>query len=418
VPPDTSGADPRRASHGDRHGHGHSHGRSAGRGRRGQHAPLGTLDRVLTGIVVAAALATALGGALLWPGDLGIGPSLQPELVGARVLAVELVEDATAPGDLPSPLDGSGLILLDLEILEGPERGRVLSLDLPAEGYPEFRRGDVVELFPSQVPGEGSVYFVSDFRRTTTLRWLGLAFIGAVLLVGRWHGLRALIGLAASLWIVIGFMLPAILGGASPSAVALVGGTGVMLVTLYLAHGATRMTNAAAVGTLGALVITVGIAVLTIDATRITGFASEDAVYARFLLGELDLRGIVLAGLIVAALGVLDDVTVSQSSTVFTLHETDPTQTFAQLFGRGMRVGRDHIASVINTLFLAYAGASLALLLLFSTSGLAAGELVNSEQVATEIVKTVVGSLGLIAAVPLTTAIAAASAIGARRTRT
>jgi uncharacterized membrane protein len=423
VPPDASGVDPQGPDHGHGHGHGHAHahghahGLGHARGRQHGRGAFGPLDRLLTAIVLVAASATIVGAALLWPGDLGIDTSPQPDLVGARVLAVELVEDAAVPGDLSSPLDGSGLILLDVELLEGVDRGRVLSLELPAEGYPEFRRGDVVELFPSEVPGEGAVYFVADFRRTTTLAWLGLAFVGAVLLVGRWRGLRALVGLAASLWIVIGFMLPAILGGASPPIVALVGGTGVMLITLYLAHGLTRMTNAAAVGTLVALVITVAIAIVTIDATRITGFASEDAVYARFVLGGLDLRGIVLAGLIVAALGVLDDVTVSQSSTVFALHETDPDQTFAQLFGRGMRVGRDHIASVINTLFLAYAGASLALLLLFSTSGLAAGELVNSEQVATEIVKTVVGSLGLIAAVPLTTAIAAASAIASRRTR-
>jgi uncharacterized membrane protein len=391
----------------------HSHG---GEGH-GDLKALGPLDRVLTGFVLLAAIATAAGVLLLWPSDLGVGPSQQPDLVGARVLAAETIDPFGESGQSAptSPLDGSSLILLDLEIIDGPDAGRVLSLELPAEGYPEFRPGDVVELFPSTIPGEGDVYFVADFRRTSALLWLGVAFVGAVLLVGRWHGLRSLVGLAVSLWIVAGFMLPAILSGASPAVVALVGGTGIMLVTLYLAHGFNRMTNAAAVGTLGALVLTVGVALVAIDATRITGFASEDAVYARFFLGELDLRGIVLAGLIVAALGVLDDVTVSQSSTVFTLHETDHTQSVPQLFARGMRVGRDHIASVINTLFLAYAGASLALLLLFSTSGLSAGELVNSEQVATEIVKTVVGSLGLIAAVPLTTAIAAASAVGTRR---
>jgi uncharacterized membrane protein len=172
------------------------------------------------------------------------------------------------------------------------------------------------------------------------------------------------------------------------------------------------MTTAAAVGTLGALVITVVIALVAIDSTHITGFASEDAVYARFALGELDLRGLVLAGLIVAALGVLDDVTVSQASTVFTVHDADPTQTFGQLVTRGMRVGRDHIASVVNTLFLAYAGASLGLVVLFSTSGLPFDELVNTELVAVELVKTIVGSLGLLAAVPLTTVIAAASVVG------
>jgi uncharacterized membrane protein len=200
--------------------------------------------------------------------------------------------------------------------------------------------------------------------------------------------------------------------------VALVGGTAILLVTLYLSHGLNPMTTAAAVGTLGALVTTVVIALVAIDGTRITGFASEDAVYARFAIGELDLRGLVLAGLIVAALGVLDDVTVSQASTVFTVHETDPEQTFGQLFARGMRVGRDHIASVVNTLFLAYAGASLGLLVLFSTSGIPVRELINTELVAVELVKTMVGSLGLLAAVPLTTLIAAASVAGTRPTAT
>jgi uncharacterized membrane protein len=172
------------------------------------------------------------------------------------------------------------------------------------------------------------------------------------------------------------------------------------------------MTTAAAVGTLGALVVTVVLALVAIDGARITGLPDEDAALARFALGELDLRGLVLAGLIVAALGVLDDVTVAQASTVMAVHETDPEQTFGQLVGRGMRVGRDHIASVINTLFLAYAGASLGLLVLFSTSGLPASELINSELVATELVRTMVGSLGLLAAVPLTTVIAAASVVG------
>jgi len=291
----------------------------------------------------------------------------------------------------------------------------VVELDLPAEGYPEFRVGDIVELLPASIPGQERTWFVTDFRRTGALTWLLVAFVGAVLLVGHWRGLRALVGLGLSLWVVVGFMLPAILVGTSPPIVALVGGTVIVLVTLYLSHGLSRMTTAAAVGTIGALVVTVAIALVVLDATRITGFSSDDAVYARFALGELDLQGLVLAGLIVAALGVLDDITVSQSSTVFTVYEADPTQSYATLVARGMRVGRDHIASVINTLFLAYAGASLALLILFSTSGLPVRELLNTELVAVELVRTIVGSLGLLAAVPLTTVVAAASAVGGGR---
>lgn len=373
----------------------------------------GALGRVLIGIVVAAAVLALAGMAMLWPGDLGIDAPGQPPLVSARVLAVEVVAASEYRDDL-SPLDSAGLIMLDVEVLEGESAGTVLALDLPAEGYPEFRVGDVVELLASEVPGQGSTWFVTDLRRLGALGWLTLVFVGGVLAVGRWRGLRSLVGLGLSLWVVIGFMLPAILSGSSPPLVALVGGTAIMLLTLYLSHGLNAMTTAAAVGTLGALVATVVIALVAIDGTRITGFASEDAVYARFALGELDLRGLVLAGLIVAALGVLDDVTVSQASTVFTVHETDPDQTFGQLFARGMRVGRDHIASVVNTLFLAYAGASLGLLVLFSTSGLPIAELVNTELVAVELVKTMVGSLGLLAAVPLTTLIAAASVVGTR----
>ena len=376
-------------------------------------APAGgvRLGRLLVAIVVLAGVLALSGIALLWPGGLDLGTPDQEPLVGARVLDVEVIEQAGPSASL-SPLDASGLILLEVEILEGESAGTVLVLDLPAEGYPEFRVGDVVELIASDIPGQGTTWFVTDVRRLGALGWLMLAFVGGVLMLGRWRGLRALVGLAISLWVVVGFMLPAILSGSSPPVVALVGGTAILLVTLYLSHGLNPMTTAAAVGTLGALVVTVVIALVAIDGTRITGFASEDAVFARFAIGELDLRGLVLAGLIVAALGVLDDVTVSQASTVFTVHEADPSQSFAQLVARGMRVGRDHIASVVNTLFLAYAGASLGLLVLFTTSGLPVRELVNTELVAVELVKTMVGSLGLLAAVPLTTVIAAASVAG------
>lgn len=376
--------------------------------------PAGTsgLQLALRGIVVAAAVLSLLGLWWLWPGDLGTAVAEdQPELVSARVLAVEIVEPA-GPRDDRSPLDASGLILLDVVVLEGEQEGAVLALDLPAEGYPEFRVGDVVELLPAEVPGQGTTWFVTDLRRLGALGWLAAALVGGVLLVGRWRGLRALVGLGLSLAVVVGFMLPAILAGSAPPLVALVGGTSILLVTLSLSHGLGPMSTAAAVGTLGALILTVVIALVAIDGARLTGLPDEDAVLARFALGELDLRGLVLAGLIVAALGVLDDVTVAQASTVFTLYEADPQQTFGQLVARGMRVGRDHIASVINTLFLAYAGASLGLLVLFSTSGLPASELVNSELVATELVKTIVGSLGLLSAVPLTTVIAAASVVG------
>jgi RNA polymerase sigma factor (sigma-70 family) len=169
---------------------------------------------------------------------------------------------------------------------------------------------------------------------------------------------------------------------------------------LDVAHGVNEKTTAAVVGTTIALGITIGTGLFFIERAGLTGYASEEATFARFAVEGLDLKGLVLAGLIIGALGVLDDVTVSQASTVFALHDTDPSMTVRQVAGRAMTVGRDHIASTVNTLFLAYAGASLALLVLFSTGGLPVAEIVTSEVVAEEIVKTLVGSVGLITAVP------------------
>ncbi len=312
-----------------------------------------------------------------------------------------------------APFQGSGRRAdIEVELLEGPDAGELVLLqDLPLDGYPDLAVGDRVLLDRTTGPDGDVQYFITDFQRSPAL-WLLLGlFVLAVLAIGRWHGLRSLLGLGLSLVIIVAFVVPAILAGQSPPLVALVGAVAVMIVTLYLAHGVNEMTTAAIIGTTGALVLTVGLGLWFISQSRITGYASDDALFASFAVQGLDLQGLVLAGLIIAALGVLDDVTVSQASTVFALHDTDRNLGWAALFGRAMRVGRDHIASVVNTLFLAYAGASLALLVLFSTGGVSTGEILNSEIIAEEIVKIIVGSLGLIAAVPLTTALAAKVAV-------
>jgi uncharacterized membrane protein len=375
-------------------------------------------------IVVGAILgATLVGLVALWPAE--VAPSTpdrpQPDLLAGEIVAAEVVgedesvgpdtePDTAAPTDAPAGPRPERL-LVRVRVLDGPDAGAVADLELSAEGYPEFSAGDRVVLAPADIPGSDQPYVITDFDRMPVL-WLLLGvFVAAVLAVGRWHGLRSLIGLAISLAIVIRFIVPAILAGSSPPLVALVGALAVMIVTLYLVHGVTEMTTAAVVGTAASLTLTVALGTAFIQGARITGFASDQAGFARVAVAGLDLQGLVLAGLIIAALGVLDDVTISQASTVFALHDTDRELSWAALFGRAMKVGRDHIASVVNTLFLAYAGASLTLLVLFSTSGLPSAELVASEVFATEVIKTVVGSLGLIAAVPLTTALAASVAL-------
>jgi uncharacterized membrane protein len=373
--------------------------------------------RWMLGVVALLVLATMIGLVALWP-DAELLPAPGEPL--EALVTAQVIEVRALPAE-PDPVLGLGGELADVtvELLSGDEAGRVVTLSqIPLEGYPPFEPGDRLELERITVPGSDVEFYIRDFRRTPALWVLGLLFVAAVLAVGRWHGFRSLLGLGLSLLLVIRFVVPAILVGHDPALVALVGAMAVMVVTLYLSHGVNEMTTSAIVGTAAALLLTVGLGLLFIDRAKITGFASDDAQFARFAVEGLDLRGLVLAGLIIAALGVLDDVTVSQASTVFALHDTDPRLTWASLFARAMKVGRDHIASVVNTLFLAYAGASLVLLVLFSTSGLPVVEVLNSEVFAEEVVKILVGSLGLIAAVPLTTALAAQVAIRRPPSRT
>jgi len=332
---------------------------------------------MLAGVVLLALVCLA---AVVWLWPTGAIDNDDPinDVFPGVVTSVEERREAVDP-----TFGVSGrFLVIGVELTDGVSRGHQVTVEVPVEGFPDVSVGDRVSVEALLTP-DGYEYYITDFVRIPVLLILALLFIGAVLAISRWHGVRSLIGLGASLAIVIWFIVPAILDGHPPALVALVGSVAIMIIT-----------------------VTIG--TLFISSAKITGFASDDAVFARFAVdGALDLQGLVLAGLIIAALGVLDDVTIAQSSTVFALHRTDPTLTFRALFARSMVVGRDHIASVVNTLFLAYAGASLALLVLFSTGGVPAGEVVNSEIIATEIVKTIVGSLGLILAVPFTTALAA-----------
>jgi len=360
---------------------------------------------VLAGITLVALV-------MLWPRPATLpaeeadpGPAA---LVDGEIVAVE---HFSGQADDIAGLSGE-MVRIGVELLDGPDTGSTVTLEVNTDGFPEVRVGDRVALDRTTGPDGDVQYFITDFQRLPTLLVLLGLFVVTVLVISRWHGFRSLLGLGISLFIVVRFIVPAIIAGASPPLVALVGAMAVMLVTLYLTHGVNEMTTSAIVGTAAALVLTVGLALVFIEQGRITGFASDDAVFARFAVEGLDLQGLVLAGLIIAALGVLDDVTISQASTVFALHDTDRGLSWTQLFARAMKVGRDHIASVVNTLFLAYTGASIALLLLFHTGGLPIAEILNTEVLAEEVIKTIVGSLGLIAAVPFTTALAASVAIG------
>jgi uncharacterized membrane protein len=337
---------------------------------------------------------------------------------------VDAAQSGTITAILTSSTTGTGPVTIAVELRgDGPvgQAGTTVTVETWDDAQPRLTVGDQIKVITTRIPtvnpdgtwGETSAYQLIDFDRSNTLWLLAILFAIAVIAVGGWQGVRSLAGLATTLAIIIGFVVPAILTGHPPALVALAAGCVIMTVTLYASHGTGPHVTAAAVGTLTALAATTAIGVWFINTGQITGLANEHAYAASVAAGGIDLTGLVLAGLIIATLGVLDDVTVSQAATVWALHTTDPTQPRRHLFTAAMAVGRDHIAAVVNTLFLAYTGASLALLVLFHTSGLPAGEIVASEAVAEELIKTLVGSIGLILAVPLTTALAAALATGA-----
>ena len=254
-------------------------------------------------------------------------------------------------------------------------------------------------------------YAFVDYERTTPMLLLAILFVVMALLVGRLRGARSLVGLAVSLAIVLVFIVPAILDGRSPLAVAIVGSLAVMLVTMALAHGVGPKTAAAAIGTSLALLVTVLLGVLFTDLTHLTGFASEEATFLQLSDTSLSLRGLVVAGLVIGALGVLDDLTLTQASAVLALRRANPAMHARALYRGALDVGRDHITATINTLVLAYVGASLPILLIFSVGDLPFSDTINQEVIATQVVATLVGSIGLMSAVPITTGLAALLAV-------
>lgn len=250
-------------------------------------------------------------------------------------------------------------------------------------------------------------YSVVDVNRKLPLAVLAGIFAVAVVVVGRMRGLFALVALAVSFGVLTLFILPAILQGSNPLLVAVVGASAIMLIALYMCHGLSARTSVAVLGTLVSLLLIGLLGSVFVDWAFLSGNTDDNTGLIHGLYPDIDMSGLLLAGVIIGSLGVLDDVTVTQTSAVWELHQADPSMGSRALYRAAIRIGRDHIASVVNTLVLAYAGAALPLLLLFSIANSSMGSVANSELVAEEIVRTLVGSIGLVASVPVTTALAA-----------
>ncbi|MCO1658729.1 YibE/F family protein [Pseudonocardia sp. S2-4] len=377
------------------HGHGHGHSPAAPAGRR--------VRILIAALLVPCAIAALAGVVLLWPGS---PPEPSSALSQQPVRAT--VTQTAASDCSPGSGDGACLTLL-LAMADGPMPGRDLVQVVPVEpSTPRFAVGDEVVLgYSGGDPNDPGSYQVVDFQRGTPLIWLAALFAAAVLVLGRWRGLAALAALALTFAVLLLFVLPAILSGSDPLAVAVVGSGLIMFAVLYLTHGPSARTSVAVLGTLLSLAVIGALGTLFAALASLTGLDDQTANLIASLGTGVDARGLLLAGVVIGALGVLDDVTVTQTSAVWELRRANPGLGAPALFGAAMRIGRDHVSSAVNTLVLAYAGASLPLMLLFSLSGRNLGDVVTSQDVATEIVRTLVGSIGLVASVPITTGLAA-----------
>ncbi|MCZ4496835.1 MAG: YibE/F family protein [Thermoleophilia bacterium] len=373
--------------------------------------------RVLASIVLAIAAITVAVMVLTWPGtrpgESAPGQSL--DTVAGEVIKVEQVE-CQVP-------DARGCNRATARIEDGPDAGETGTFIIGDSSQDvQVDVGDRVRLVKSQVDEatlggiEIEPYSFSDYERRSPLWILAAIFVVIVLVSGRWHGLRALVGLALSVGVIILYIVPGLLAGEHSILIAMTGAFAVLLLTVPLAHGWGPVTISATLGTATSLLLTLGLAMLFTELAKLTGFASEEAAYLSATANEVSIRGLLLAGIVIAALGVLDDVTVTQSSTVLALRHANPSLGFGQLFRRAMRVGRDHITATVNTLVLAYAGASLPALLVFAVADVDVSTALNGEAVAGQIVATLVGSIGLIAAVPVTTALATVLALGTNPT--
>lgn len=393
------------------HAHDHTHD--------GFEVPVRTRRR-LAAVAIGLALLTALGALVLRPTG-GDRPDLRQlglssDLYEARVTATE---EAPCSGTRPQDLVVCDVVTVELE--EGPDAGETETMEIPlGSANPGLGEGDRIVVTatgaqegsqgvsgPSERGAQGPAYDFADRQRRPVLLGLAVLFALVVVMLGRLRGLAALGGLVGSIAVLLTFVLPAIIDGRPPVFVAIVGAAAIAFLGLYLAHGFGPMTTVALIGTLAALALTALLAAVFVALAHFSGFATEEAFFLEAAGGNIDLEGLMLAGVVIGALGAIDDMTVTQASAVWELRAADPGMTGPDLYAAGIRIGRDHVASTVNTLLLAYAGASMPLLLLFVLSAQSLGTVANAEIVATEIVRTLVGSIGLVSAVPLTTWLAA-----------
>ena len=377
-------------------------------------------DRVLVSVLVfvgLAGVAAVVGLVLLWP--TGEGRDAAQERADEIGLAYQrltatVTEVADRVCSYSSPDDPQACRTITVRVDEGSSAGTEAAL-------PEFNLTydrTSIRISPGDkvivgYEDSNDYYFFVDRDRRTPLVWLAGLFAMVVVALGRLRGAMALVGMAATLVVLVAFVAPSVLDGNHPVLVAVVAAAVIAFVGLYVTHGLNTRTTVALAGTIASLGLTLGLSWIFFGLAEFTGLATEEGLTLPLIAGDVDLASLLLGGAIIGALGALDDVTVTQVATVAELRHHNPQLPRRELIASGIRVGREHIAATVNTLLLAYAGAGLPLVLLFAVSDQSLAMVANSELIAVEIVRTLCGSLGLVAAVPVTTVLAALIKAGA-----
>ncbi len=375
------------------------------------------------GLLVAIGICVIGGAIALWPSQQNVDIPLPFNTSGGRAVQSEagtiVSQDIGPCGSAssgrvftgsPTPPPGAGydcqrsIVTID----SGPNAGtRTLIEIVPGPGQPDLRTGESIRLVRQTDPTGTTQYSFNDYARGLPLAVIVGVFAVVICVVARWRGFRALMGLIVAFGVLVGFMLPALLDGAPAIPVALVSGAVILYCVLYLAHGVNLRTSSALLGTLLSMVLAAVLSYVAIRMTHLTGLSEEQNTDVQAYIQQVSITGLLLAGFIIGSLGVLNDVTITQASTAFEIASADAKTTRRQIFSSAMRVGRDHIASTVYTLVLAYAGGALPLLLLFSVTGRSIQDVLTGDAVAIEIVRSSVGGIALALSVPLTTAIAA-----------
>ncbi len=381
-----------------------------------------TAARVVVGLLTVIGVVVVIAAIALWPSAQHVDIPLPMQNAGGGAVQTEagtVVAQDVGPCGSPSigkvfadkpeaPRNNAytcqrSLITID----SGPHTGNKTLFEIaPGPGQPDLRAGDEIRLVRQADPNGTPMYSFEDYSRGLPLTLIVVAFIVVIIAVARWRGLRALIGLIFAFAVLVTFLLPALLDGKPAVPVALVAGALILYVVLYLAHGVNLRTSSALLGTLTSMLLAAVLSWVAIEITHLTGLSEEQNTNVATYIEHVSITGLLLAGFIIGTLGVLNDVTITQASAAFELAAIDEDASRREIFTAAMRVGRDHIASTVYTLVLAYAGGALPLLLLFSVAGRSIRDVLTGDAVAIEITRSAVGGIALALSVPLTTGIA------------